>query len=197
MIEDMKRQFLGLLMSIGFVKADTSEVLDRYELTRDARICQIPAAYNIYAQSVPVVNAALVAGLYPKIAEKQPGFQGDFMNKNLKLYIHPSSSLAKRELLLPTEFVVYNTVVMSYDKVSMWEVGAVDTVAVMLLAADMQIKHKQRRVIVDGWLRFECFARTAVLIKFLRTKLVSDQKILRTIICVSYGYVKILCRIAG
>ncbi|ORZ02997.1 P-loop containing nucleoside triphosphate hydrolase protein [Syncephalastrum racemosum] len=171
MIEDMKRQFLGLLMSIGFVKADASEVLDRYELKRDTKFCQIPAAYNIYAQSVPVVNAALAAGLYPKIAEKQPGFEGDFMNKDLKLYIHPSSSLAKRELLLPTDFLIYNTVVMSYDKVSMWEVGAVDIVAIMLLAADMQIKHTQRRVKVDGWLTFECFARTAVLIKFLRIEL--------------------------
>ncbi|KAG2222294.1 hypothetical protein INT45_006973 [Circinella minor] len=171
MIEDMKRQYLGLLVSIGFVKMDddTSDLVEKYEMKRQTKWCKVPQAYNVYARSVPVVNAAIMAGLYPKLAERDN--EVFYNNKLSGMKIHPSSMLFGRQRMLSSDFLVYNTVVMNGEQIYLWEATTIDPVAVMLLAADLEIKHKQRRVILDGWMKFDCFARSAALLKFLRTEL--------------------------
>ncbi|CAO3643232.1 unnamed protein product [Mucor hiemalis] len=176
-IEDMKRQYLALLISIGFVKADQNPDRNRYDMKRPhIQLCDIPGEYNVYVDSMPVVNAALTAGLYPKIAEylRQTN---QILNKNMELKIHPSSMLFGKKNTLLTDFLVYNTVVMnnnnnqSVDNVYMWETSSVDAVAIILLATGIEIKYKQRKMVLDNWIHFDCFARTAVLLKFLRQQL--------------------------
>lgn len=145
-IEDMKRQYLALLISIGFVKADQNPDRNRYDMKRPhIQLCDIPGEYNVYVDSMPVVNAALTAGLYPKIAEylRQTN---QILNKNMELKIHPSSMLFGKKNTLLTDFLVYNTVVMnnnnnqSVDNVYMWETSSVDAVAIILLATGIEIK---------------------------------------------------------
>lgn len=145
-IEEMKRQYLDLLISIGFVKANPNPNKNRYDMKRTRiQLCDIPDNYNIYVDSIPVVNAALTAGLYPKIAEylRQTN---QVLNKNMELKIHPSSMLFGRKNMLLTDFLIYNTVVMnnnnnqSTDNVYMWETSSVDAVAIILLATDIEIK---------------------------------------------------------
>lgn len=146
MIEDMKRQYLGLLISIGFVKTNEKPDINRYEVKRSViQLCAVPEAYNEHASSIPVVNAALTAGLYPKIAEylKQ---SAQIVNKSMELHIHPSSMMFGTKKSLLSDFLIYNTVVMNNnnnqmkDKVYMWETSSVDAVAVVLLATDIDIK---------------------------------------------------------
>ncbi|KAI8355119.1 P-loop containing nucleoside triphosphate hydrolase protein [Choanephora cucurbitarum] len=176
MIEDMKRQYLGLLVSIGFVKSEK----DTYKRS-GIQLCQIPDVYNLHAHSVPVINAALTAGLYPKAAEfvKQTR---QISRRDLALAIHPSSILFQKEHAFASEFMIYNTVVMNHsgghlkDRVYMWETATVDPVALVLLSTHMDIKHKQKLFVLDDWLYFRCFARTAVLLKFIRNELVSQIK---------------------
>lgn len=175
-MEEMKRQFLGLLISSGFVKTskmDTS--INRYDIKRSVRLCDVPSAYDKYKDSIPVINAALAAGLYPKVAEYVP--EMDLMaNRVIDLKLHPSSMLFRREKQLHSEFFVYNTLVMNSndyqkDKAVIWEAASIEPVSLMLLATNMDIKHKQRRITVDGWLSFDCFARTSVILKFFRAEL--------------------------
>ncbi|KAI9471811.1 MAG: P-loop containing nucleoside triphosphate hydrolase protein [Benjaminiella poitrasii] len=176
MIEDMKRQYLGLLISIGFVKVNREDLNlynDKYSVIQ---LCKIPEVYDVHSSSVSVVNAALTAGLYPKIAEylKQ---SRQIVTKNIDLQIHPSSMLFQKEHTFTADFLVYNTVVMNNsgsqvkNKVYMWEASLIDAVAVILLSTDLDIKHKQRKIVIDKWLYFDCFARTAVLLKYLRKEL--------------------------
>ncbi|KAI9029584.1 P-loop containing nucleoside triphosphate hydrolase protein [Phycomyces nitens] len=138
MIEDMKKQYLGLLISIGFVNAKGNP-LDDYEIKRSLKLCQIPSVYDTYSDSIPIVNAAIVAGLYPKVAARARD-TGLFMTDKLAMHIHPSSTLFGREKQLKSEFLVYNTIVMSNEKVYLWEASSVDSVAVMLFATRMEIK---------------------------------------------------------
>ncbi|KAI8380367.1 P-loop containing nucleoside triphosphate hydrolase protein [Blakeslea trispora] len=178
MIEDMKRQYLGLLISIGFVKpVDDAYKANPYEIKRSGiQLCQIPSLYNMHASSVPVINAALTAGLYPKVAEFMSQTK-QIAHKNLSLEIHPSSILFQKEHTFTSEFLIYNTVVMNNsggqanDRVYMWETATVDPIAIVLLSTHMNIKYKQRQIILDNWLYFKCFARTAVLLKFIRKEL--------------------------
>ncbi|CAO3593191.1 unnamed protein product [Absidia cylindrospora] len=173
-IEEMKKQYLELLLSIGFVKHNDvrGELLDqKYSLHHRLRLCQIPSVYNQYGTSVPMINAAITAGLYPKVAMYHPDTRSFVQQDMLHRTIHPSSSLFKKETQLTSPFLVYNTVVMNNDRIYLWETASIDAVAVLLLANDMTIKHHQKMVIVDHWIKFNCFARTAVLIKFLRHEL--------------------------
>lgn len=136
MIEDMKRQYLDLLVGIGFVKAS-----ERSCMAGSFQFCNVPTAYNVYAHSVPVVHGAIVAGLYPKLAVRD-GLT--FVNPSFSMQIHPSSVLHQTETLLPSDFIVYNTVVMTHETVYSWEAASIDAVAVMLLASDMEIKVTKR-----------------------------------------------------
>ncbi|ORZ15198.1 P-loop containing nucleoside triphosphate hydrolase protein, partial [Absidia repens] len=173
-IEEMKKQYLELLVSIGFVKHNDvrGEGLDqKYSLHHRLRLCQIPSVYNQYGTSIPMINAAITAGLYPKVALYHPDTRSFVQHDMLHRTIHPSSCLFKKENQLSSPFLVYNTVVMNNDRIYLWETASIDAVAVLLLANDMTIKHHQKMVIVDHWIKFNCFARTAVLIKFLRHEL--------------------------
>ncbi|KAI9253572.1 P-loop containing nucleoside triphosphate hydrolase protein [Sporodiniella umbellata] len=175
-IEEMKRQFLGLLINSGFVKTNKMDIsINRYDIKRTVRLCDVPSAYDKYKESLAVINAALSAGLYPKIAEYVR--ETDMMaNKVIDLKLHPSSMLFRRQKDLMSELYVYNTVVMSSsdyqnDKAVIWEAASISPAIVMLLATDIEIKHKQRRLAIDGWLSFDCFARTSVILKFFRAEL--------------------------
>lgn len=148
MMEDMKRQYFGLLVSIGFVKVDGEYKSHFYEMKRSRiQLCDVPDAYNIHSGSVPIINAALTAGLYPKIAESLTKSK-QLVSKDMELQIHPSSVLFQKELKTYTDFLVYNTVVMNAsgnqlkERVFMWEAGWIDAVAVILLATDLEIKVK-------------------------------------------------------
>lgn len=149
MIEDMKRQYLGLLNSIGFVKTNENPDINRYEVKRSLiQLCKVPEAYNVHADSIPVVNAALTAGLYPKIAEYLRQ-SSQIVNKSMELQIHPSSMMFSKRKALLSEFLIYNTVVMNNnnnqmkDKVYMWETSSINAVAVILLATGIDIKVKE------------------------------------------------------
>ncbi|KAI9271222.1 P-loop containing nucleoside triphosphate hydrolase protein [Helicostylum pulchrum] len=151
MIEDMKRQYLGLLISIGFVKTDENPDINHYDVKRSLiQLCKIPKVYNLHAESIPVVNAALTAGLYPKIAEYLRQ-SSKIVNKDMELDIHPSSMLFGKKKTLLSEFLIYNTVVMNSnsnqmkDRVYMWETASIDAVAVILLATNIDIKENGSR----------------------------------------------------
>ncbi|KAI7901054.1 P-loop containing nucleoside triphosphate hydrolase protein [Cokeromyces recurvatus] len=145
MIEDMKRQYLGLLMSIGFVKISREDTNPYNTRQLGVQLCRVPEAYNSHSGSIAVVNAALTAGLYPKIAEYLKESK-QIITKNMDLHIHPSSILFHQEHTFTTDFLVYNTVVMNNtsgqikNRIYMWEASLIDAVAVILFSTHLDIK---------------------------------------------------------
>ncbi|KAL4215433.1 ATP-dependent RNA helicase dhx29 [Rhizopus microsporus] len=176
MIEEMKRQFLALLINIGFVKTSKLDIsINRYDIKRSIHLCDVPSAYNKYSGTLPVVNAALTAGLYPKIAEyvRESGIMA---NRMMEVKLHPSSMLFLREKELHSEILAYNTLIMGNkeyqrNRAIIRDATSVDPVALVLLTRDIKIQHKQRKITLDNWLSFDCFARTAVILKFFRNEL--------------------------
>ncbi|KAF9585630.1 hypothetical protein BGW38_001480 [Lunasporangiospora selenospora] len=69
MTEDMKKQFLSFLVSTGFVRIDSGskQELNRDKFSRRVAFCPVIQDYNVYQRSVPILNAAITAGMYPKI----------------------------------------------------------------------------------------------------------------------------------
>ncbi|ORE07464.1 HA2-domain-containing protein [Rhizopus microsporus var. microsporus] len=176
MIEEMKRQFLALLINIGFVKTSKLDIsINRYDIKRSIHLCDVPSAYNKYSHTLPVVNAALTAGLYPKIAEyvRESGIMA---NRMMEVKLHPSSMLFLREREVHSEILAYNTLIMGNKEYQrniavIRDATSVDPVALVLLTREIKIQHKQRKITLDNWLSFDCFARTAVILKFFRNEL--------------------------
>ncbi|CAO3629564.1 unnamed protein product [Cunninghamella echinulata] len=177
MIEEMKKQYLELLISIGFVMVSDvdKQKLEKYDLNRYNRLCQIPSIYNQYGESTAMINAAITAGMYPKVAVYNKNNNTYMRPPNmLNMNIHPSSTLYHRHTTNTnnSEFLVYNTVVMNNDKIFLWENGIINPATLILFSNDLVIKHNIKYMVVDNWLKFKCFARTGVLMKFLRHELI-------------------------
>lgn len=144
MIEEMKKQYLELLISIGFVmiSEDDKQKLERYDLNRYNRLCQIPSVYNQYGDSTAMINAAITAGMYPKVAAYNKNNDTFIRPPNmLNMNIHPSSTLFKQQYQKHhSEFLVYNTVVMNNDKIFLWENGIINAATLILFSNELVIK---------------------------------------------------------
>ncbi|KAI8582556.1 hypothetical protein K450DRAFT_227732 [Umbelopsis ramanniana AG] len=179
MIEDMKKQFLGLLVSIGFVQMDQQELasdINTYRLKRSERFCQVPAKYNMHGDTMAVVNAAIAAALYPKFAFNAKHTKKLVYGvKNDVVHVHPSSILFRSSNRIQSNFVMFNTITHS-DRTYLWDVAALDDVAVLLFGGSMDILHEQKRVLLNQWIKLKCHAKTAVIFKFLRHHLNSLLK---------------------
>lgn len=147
MLEDMKKQFLGLLVNIGFVHMDKEELaseINVYRVKRSERFCQVPAKYNVYGDDISVMNAAIAAALYPKFA-----FNAKHTKKLVHspkqdvVFIHPSSILFRTREKVTANFMVFNNITKS-DKIYLWDVTALDDVAVMLFGGHMDILVRRR-----------------------------------------------------
>jgi len=171
MIEDMKKQFLGLLVNIGFVHMDKKELaseVNRYRVKRLDRFCIVPKQYDVYGGDITVINAAIAAALYPKFAFIAKHTQKLVHGPTQEIvHIHPSSILYRAREHTSANFMVFNTITKS-DKVYLWDVTTVDDIAIMLFGGDMDILHEQKRVLLDQWIKIKCHAKTAVIFKFLR-----------------------------
>jgi ATP-dependent RNA helicase DHX29 len=147
MLEDMKKQFLGLLVNIGFVHMDKKELaseINVYRVKRSERFCQVPAKYNVYGDDISVMNAAIAAALYPKFA-----FNAKHTKKLVHspkqdvVFIHPSSILFRTREKVTANFMAFNNITKS-DKIYLWDVTALDDVAVMLFGGHMDILVRRR-----------------------------------------------------
>lgn len=142
MIEDMKKQFLGLLVNIGFVHMDKKELaseVNRYRVKRLDRFCIVPKQYDMYGGDITVINAAIAAALYPKFAFIAKHTQKLVHGPTQEIvHIHPSSILYRAREHTSANFMVFNTITKS-DKVYLWDVTTVDDIAIMLFGGDMDI----------------------------------------------------------
>ncbi|ORX97986.1 P-loop containing nucleoside triphosphate hydrolase protein [Basidiobolus meristosporus CBS 931.73] len=176
MIEEMKNQFLRLLVSIGFVQLDESHTqsLARSGYSKRIELCQVPASLNVYSGYVSVITAVITAGLYPNIVRYHTDTRQYTTGPNEdSVFIHPSSINYRprgSEPVYSSNWFVYHTLMKS-SKVFVWETSAVDQYAVVLFGDKLDIKHDIQLLSVSSWIHFKCFARTAVIFKWIQHQL--------------------------
>ncbi|KAG0229491.1 ATP-dependent RNA helicase dhx29, partial [Mortierella sp. GBA43] len=180
MIEDMKKQFLGFLVGTGFVKVDmkTKRLLNQEheQYSRRIQFCPVIPEYNVYERSIPVMNAAIAAGMYPKVMMRNDkGYVTG--SKQETLWIHPSSvNHAKGGVggaaVGPdvSPWFVYNSLVKS-SRMYVWESCRVGQFPLVLFGRELAIKHHAKLVTVDDWVKFKCHAKTAVVFKMMRDEM--------------------------
>ncbi|CAJ0845483.1 539_t:CDS:10 [Entrophospora sp. SA101] len=166
-IEDLKKQFLSLLVDIGFVRFEQNADL-KFLSRNNRKLCKMPLNYNAQSNSYSIINAAIVAGLYPKILyynSKNKELITIINNDQKLVNIHPSSInfhtiRTSSNSTIASKFFVYNTMIKT-NKVYVRDTSAFDVIDL----------HEKKALILDKFIKLQCPAKTASLLKYLRFQL--------------------------
>ncbi|KAI1318582.1 ATP-dependent RNA helicase dhx29 [Mortierella claussenii] len=180
MMEDMKKQFLGFLVGTSFVKVDgeTKRELNKERFNHRISFCPVIPEYNVYQRSIPVLNAAITAGMYPKVMMRNDSLKAYVTGpKQETVWIHPSSvNFAKGGAAAAatgpdlSPWFVFNSLVKS-SRMYVWESCRVGQFPLVLFGGELSVKHHAKLVTVDKWIQFKCHAKTAVVFKMMREEL--------------------------
>jgi ATP-dependent RNA helicase DHX29 len=176
-IEELRQQFLAYLIDAGLIQADGGLVkqLSRPRFGRNrTRFVMLPPELDLYSENVSIINAALSAGLYPKIlyVDTAKGLLQTVTN-NQAVSFHPSSVNFRRK---PQDFGVDHLAfftIMRSKKLYVWETGPVDDLALLLLCGDCNFKLVSDAAFVDRKIKFRIPAKTGLALKHLRNQLVA------------------------
>lgn len=124
------------------------------------------------APHVHTINAALAAGLYPKLLSLESSGELKTISNQQPISIHPSSvNFRTPKGEYGTNYLVYFTIMQS-KKLYAWEVGGVEDRALALLVGDVtDFRTVASFLQIDRKLRYRVEPRTLVALKWLREKM--------------------------
>jgi len=155
-IGECRKQFFTLLSSIGFVDRSI-KTLDDMALS----------SCNKNNSKEEIINAAICAGLYPNVAHvaKQPGVSSfTLYNRNERLWFHKSSTNFNK--ILSTEWIVYQEK-FATSKTFVSATSVIQPFS-LLLFGHSDVKHLERKVVIDGWIELNMAAQVAVMFRELK-----------------------------
>jgi len=117
-----------------------------------------------------LINAALVAGLFPKILAIGSG-SGDMrtISNNQSVAFHPSSvNFGKKDF--GVNHLAYFTLMHS-RRLYAWETGPVDDMAMLLLCGECDFKITSDSAFIDRKIKFHIPPKSNIALKFLRSRL--------------------------
>ncbi|KAJ7181792.1 P-loop containing nucleoside triphosphate hydrolase protein [Mycena crocata] len=176
-IEELRQQFLGYLIDSAFIQVDKAFIREltraRYGRSR-TRFVMVPPDLDLNPSNVVLLNAALTAGLYPKILSiDSSNGQMRTISNNQHASFHPSSVNFGRK---PTDFGVNHLAyftLMHSKKLYAWETGPVDDLAMLLLCGDADFKLVSNAAFIDRKIKFQVSPKCNIALKFLRSHLAS------------------------
>ncbi|KAI0702499.1 P-loop containing nucleoside triphosphate hydrolase protein [Cytidiella melzeri] len=175
-IEELRQQFLGYLIDSSFIRVDRSVISElnraRFGSRTRVRFVTVPPEYDQDSSTFPLINAALAAGLYPKLLSVVAGKDGEdklvTITNNLAVALHPSSvNFGRKPRDFGVNYLSYFTIMQS-KRTYAWETGPVDDLSLVLLCGDAEFKLMADIVIVDRKVRFRVEPKTSVALKYLR-----------------------------
>ncbi|KAL1952101.1 hypothetical protein VTO73DRAFT_1250 [Trametes versicolor] len=174
-IEELRQQFLGYLVDSSFIHVDRAFVRDlsraRYGRNK-TRFVVVPSDLDVNSGNAAMVNAALAAGLYPKILTVDP-LKNEMrtIGNNQPASFHPSSVNFKRRLGdFGVNHLCYFTIMHS-KKLYAWETGPVEDMALLLLCGDAEFKLMADTASIDRKVRFRIQPKASIALKLLRNNL--------------------------
>jgi len=167
-MEDLRRQFAGLLKDIGF-------------LPKSFQLKSLDNAENANSTNTGLLKAVLCAGLYPNIIVAPRELAGSTNSKKIAgehafrsyskgdVYLHPSS-VAFGESKLDSRYCCYHEMVRT-SKTYVRDCTSVSAMAVLLFGGKLEVYQTHGICSVDGWLKFQIDAKPATLVKYLRSQM--------------------------
>jgi HrpA-like RNA helicase len=158
-IKDGRKHYLELLRGIGF------SIINKLDPTA---ACTISGGG--YRKDEGVIHAVICAGLYPNVAriDRTPSGGDSIWHKKERLYIHSSSVSAKLPRYLQSPWLAFHEKFGTTSRVSMSTCCFVHPFALLLFGGALEVRHAERRVIVDNWIELSLAAKTGVIFAELR-----------------------------
>ncbi|KAI5058462.1 hypothetical protein GOP47_0026632 [Adiantum capillus-veneris] len=186
MLRDLRLQFAVLLADIGFISLQEVNNLKNGDLDHWMNNTQRP--FNCTAHLPSILKATMCAGLYPNVAKmddesvksghanaltSRAGLASSqkvlWTDGRQEVFIHPSSvNHDVSEFQHP--FLMYHEKVKT-SKVYIRDTTIVSPYTLLLFGGAISVQHQTGHVSVDGWLKMNAPAQTAVLFKELRAAL--------------------------
>ncbi|KAG8712172.1 hypothetical protein FRC09_020158, partial [Ceratobasidium sp. 395] len=143
-IEDLRQQFMGYLMDSGFINvdADFSREFKRIRFQRNrTKFMDVPEYLNSGPTNLGLIQAALTAGMFPKIISIDPSSgQMQTINNNRPAAFHPSSiNFKKTPRDFGLNYLCYSTLMQS-KKLYASETGPASDLALILLCGDCEYR---------------------------------------------------------
>ncbi|XP_072228526.1 ATP-dependent RNA helicase DHX29 [Leuresthes tenuis] len=160
-IEDVKHELMKMMEQVGFWSSrSSSSSRSKQQVT------------PLSKQQIPVLNAALAAGLYDNVARVLCTPSVDVLERVActvetpqgKAQVHPSSvnrSLQTYGWLLYQEKV-------KYGKIYLRDTTLISPFPMLLFGGDIDIQHREKLITLDGWIHFQAPVRIGVIFKHLR-----------------------------
>eukprot|EP01018_Ginkgo_biloba_P026980 Gb_05411 [translate_table: standard] len=184
MIRDMRAQFGNLLADIGFIELPKANCRKKEDKFFD----DLSQPFNMYSQHASIVKSTLCAGLYPNVAamEEESIKAGHASSLTRRAGLAPSSRPqwydGRREVFLHPTSINYSTSEFQHpfmvflekvetSKVFLRDTTIISPYALLLFGGSVNIQHQTGSVTVDGWLKMNAPAQTAVVFKELRLAL--------------------------
>ena len=164
-IGEMRRQNLDLMSQIGFVRCSYKQI----NATDD---WLVTSEYNCHDKNDRLIHAVICAGLYPNVAHAIKLHREDLpllWHKTEQLYFH-SSSVNHRKKSLEEEWIVFHEKFGS-GRTTVSATAPIHPFALLLFGGSIQVKHLERKVFVDDWIKIEIAAQTGVMFRELRRRL--------------------------
>ncbi|ELU41299.1 helicase domain-containing protein [Rhizoctonia solani AG-1 IA] len=200
-IEDLRQQFMGYLIDSSFVSVDAefSQEFKRLRFQRQrTKIMQLPESISSPDVNVGLIEAALTAGMFPKIIsiDSSTGHMQTIGN-NRPVAFHPSSVNFKRALrefkssylcyfsLMQVAPVTRQTLADALTNVSYRqakklyasETGPASDLSLILLCGDCEFKPSSELVVVDRKLKYRVPGKTLLALKALKGRLASNMAV--------------------
>lgn len=168
-IGDARKNFLDLLCGIGFL--ERKALIGRHSKADSSALQS--SRFNENSQNTELVHAVICAGLYPNVAHLEQPTASDYTmwHKEERLYFHNSSVNKSKKRFSPTDnWVVFHEKFGTPHRVSVSTTCFVHPFALLLLGGSVVVKHTERLVIVDDWIRIVMAAQIGVIMRELRTQ---------------------------
>lgn len=197
-LEDLRKQFANLLVSIGFLpsnfrleggKGRGGNTRNNDSGRQEGNASSSNIIANVNADNMALVKAVLCAGLYPNIvvAPKslvQPGNKeeaGEVAFQSLNkgdVHLHPCT-IAFKEKRLESRYCCYHEMVKT-KKTYVRDCTTVSPFALVLFGGTLVVYQEKGVVTVDDWLKFRIGRKPATLVKHLRAQM--ESMLLRKIV---------------
>lgn len=168
-IGDSRRQFLELLCNIGFIDRGAVTGKGRIDLEKFRQ-----SRFNSNARNGIVIHAAVAAGLYPNVLrlDQDLSLNHSMWHKNERVHFHKVSvNAAKKRFSTSERWVIfYEKFGTSSNRVSVSTTGFCHPYALLLFGGSVEVKHTERRVVVDDWMDIGLSAQTGVILREIRRK---------------------------
>ncbi|WVN88411.1 uncharacterized protein L203_103620 [Cryptococcus depauperatus CBS 7841] len=172
-IEELRQQLLAYLIDSSFVNVNPTQrqaiSQSRFSRGVQTHFVPIPPELNTNGENFNVLNAALVAGLYPKLLVLDESGSMKTISNQQSVVIHPSSVNFK----LPynefeSNYLIYFTIMHS-KRLYAWEVGPVENISLALLGGDIaDFKVSASSLILDRKIKYHIQPKLSIAIKHIR-----------------------------